>query len=467
MSTYFFLDESGRLVPEEEKDARHLAARTGRWRLVPASENLFLLRRDEVDGTGRGLRAVLCGDLEGFEPMDLVSYLAHTRWTGSLAFVHRRTEKRIWVRDGRVVWASSNRPADRLGQVVRRLGLVSEEDLDRLLAEPQPEGTRLGQRLLAGGVVDPEDLEEALRRQVEHIFFSILLMETGVFFVYNDPADGEFAADLDLNWLLVEGLRRIDELHRLRGVVPGEGAYVVRRARDPSGLSDLQWRAWLSIDDRRTVAEIAEAAMLSEFDVTQALYELSEAGYVRISEEGPPGGFEAEAEMSEEIWEAARAFNVIFGDLHQDLEGAGYAEAYRTAVNAHLAQGDHGYPALFRGLGLDESGRFATMDLVANLAAVEDPAAADGVRYLADAMNELMFFALLQAGRLLPPELHHAVSRRAQLSYQLLARVAEAARVEPTEAPEPAAPAEPATDGAAEPSEDGPPRPSPRLVLGS
>jgi len=53
----------------------------------------------------------------------------------------------------------------RLGQILQRRGLVSEQQLQQALRLAQIESKRLGQKLVEMGVLDEDDLEEALSRQ--------------------------------------------------------------------------------------------------------------------------------------------------------------------------------------------------------------------------------------------------------------------------------------------------------------
>lgn len=420
MPEWIRFDDKGRVTGETDTAKRWLGSRTGRWRIVPTSEDLFVLRRDEVKGGAPEIRAVLSGDLEGFELGELLAYLAQSRWTGVLTVASDRLEKSIFIKQGTVRWATSTHHADRLGEVVKRQGLLSAEQLDAVLERTPPPGRKIGQLLLSSGLLTTAELYAALRHQMEEIFFSVLTLRKGVFFLFNDPVAGRFAAqlNLDLNGLLMDGLRRIDEMALFREVIPSDDAYVARRGHRPEGLAGHEQAVWEAIDGKRTVAEIATAARLPLFDATKALFGLARAGYVEVSTERPEASFGRTGRSAgAEIVSMIRVFNTIYREIIDEVGQVAPTAGFRLGTNAFLASDQHGYAHLLGGLELDEEGALPEDVLLSRVEASshENPA-----RELYEALNELMFFELFQAGEILPPEREDDLSRRVKVIYEML-----------------------------------------------
>lgn len=425
MPEFLSLDPKGRLSPEGDAGRRYVSERSGRWRIVPSVDDLVILRRERVAGEAEGVRAVLTGDLGGFGLGELVAFLAQSRWTGVLTVASGAVEKTVFIRQGSVRWAASNLPADRLGEAVRRLGLVTDAELERVLDKTPPPGTKIGQLLLSNRLITAADLYKAIKHQIEEIFFSVLVMEQGVYFLFNDPVDGRFAAQvsLDLNGLLMDGLRRIDELGHFRKVIPGPDAWVTRRGRTPEGLNAEEAAVWGAVDGKRTVREIAVEAHASEFEATKALFGLAEAGYVEVSSEKPEADLGRSASaLTGEVHEVVRVFNTIYREIFEEVGRIAPTAGFRLGTDGFLGSDHHGFPDVFRGLELDEEGMLPEARLLGNLAALDPARVPDPTRHLFDALNELMFFELFQAGELLPQDKDEDLSRRVKLIYELLER---------------------------------------------
>jgi hypothetical protein len=385
MPEYLSLDKKGRLAADGEPGKRYLADKEGRWRILPAAPDLVLLRRQRIDHAGEGVRAVLTGDLSGIGLGELVAFLAQSRWTGVLNVASGPVEKSIFIREGSVRWATSNQPSDRLGEVVQRLGLVEGDAIERALERTPPPGARIGQLLLGTGLLIAAQL------------------------------------NLDLNALLMDGLRRIDEMGYFKKRIPDQDAYVVRRGRPPQKLNAEETAVWEQVDGKRTVREIAQASHLSEFDATKALFGLCEAGYVAVVSEKPQpvlGG--AAPQLNPEVKEILRVFNTVFREIFEEVGRIAPTAGFRLGTDAFLAADHHGYPDLFHGLKLDEEGMLPEEGVLGHLAALDEGRAPSPVRFLYEALNELMFFELFQAGELLPPERDEDLSRRVKVIYELL-----------------------------------------------
>jgi hypothetical protein len=234
------------LVGGERVEARGPAAqayldlRAGAWRIVPSHPSLVLLRRDRVDAAEAGVRAVLAGDIQGLALGEILAYLAQSRWTGVLTVAAASVEKSIFLREGTIRWASSTAPEDRLGVVLGRLGLVEPEALETILRSQPNAGSKLGALLLSQKLLSSADLYAALKHQVQEIFFSLVVLREGLYFLFNDPVEARFPAQisLDLGGMLMEGLRRFDEMEHFRDRIPGPHVYVRTRDRSPEGLNE-------------------------------------------------------------------------------------------------------------------------------------------------------------------------------------------------------------------------------------
>ena len=98
----------------------------------------------------------------------------------------------------------------------------------------------------------------------------------GTFFLVDEEPERQ-GAPLAVNTqsLLMDGIRRIDELSLFKARIPGPSAFLRRKEPPrPVTLRPTENTLLSAVDGRRTVAEIATAAHLSEFDATKILFQL-------------------------------------------------------------------------------------------------------------------------------------------------------------------------------------------------
>ncbi len=167
------------------------------------------------------------GVLEDLALADVLQFVHLSRRTGTL-YLWREDERRaeIGFHDGRIVsaWSPGHR---RLGDLLLAAGVVDEATLETALSsQKQEEGERiLGQILLGQGAVTRDDIHRVIREQIQATIFDLLTWRYGSFhFEVGElnPIDdvgvlpGELLDDLDLNtqMLLIEAARTFDEERR-------------------------------------------------------------------------------------------------------------------------------------------------------------------------------------------------------------------------------------------------------------
>ena len=94
--------------------------------------------------------ALLAGRLEGFSLPDLLWSLCRCQGTGVLRLVRGDFETAVYIEEGRIVFASSSDPDDRLGELFLRGGLIKIEQLDQAISQLNT-GKRLGALLVEAG----------------------------------------------------------------------------------------------------------------------------------------------------------------------------------------------------------------------------------------------------------------------------------------------------------------------------
>jgi hypothetical protein len=187
----------------------------------------------------------------------------------------------------------------------------------------------------------------------------------------------------------------MDESKYFRERIPSESHVPVPIAGRSDPADELR-AVWQACDGHRSVLEVGRACGLGEFEVTRALFQLVQAGFVHVSPPMPEG---PEALVS--------IFNQAIGLVFQAAERAGKG----AVVREHLGQFASSigiYDALFAGAGPGEDGRLEEARTVQN---VKTLGGKDAEALLAQWLYEYAAFALFDAGSQLSKEDEQRLSK--------------------------------------------------------
>lgn len=417
--------ENGQLLSEEGKAP--LGQRSGVYTLMPTSPDLLVLSRSPAEGGSiPAPRVVLAGDASGFPLSDLIAFLSQARWSGALRVHAPSGERSVLLRDGEVRGATSDAPADRFGEVLVRLGFVERARVEEVLREHPP--NRLGRALVERGILKAHDLFKCLTHQVSEIFHAIVLCREGTFFLVDQTVEDRFGHNLRLSTqnLLMDSIRKIDELAHFRKRIPHGRVYVVRRQASDGKLEGEEERVLALLDGRRTLLELAQVAKLSEFDMTRIVFRLLEGGYAALSDKPvvPESAMTLEKTQPIPVPRAvarpgpvdsvrvARTFNAIFREICAEVSKQGQGRDFIAAANAALAGQALSSSPVLTGLALGADGTLPQARLEEAYERHKAELGPEPLAAFRQALGDLMFFLLFQAGELLESSADEELGRR-------------------------------------------------------
>jgi hypothetical protein len=396
------IDARGRVVPRSAEARRALAGRAGRFELLPSASDLLVARRTPaVGGTAPTPRCILAGDLAGFPIADFFALVHQSRLSGVLTVAAEGVERAVSFQRGEVRSARSTASGERIEEVVVRLGYATEAQIARASADGRP----VEKALVEDGVVGANDMWKCLHEQVIAVFHAVLLSPAGTFFVVDGEAS-DHGTPLTVNTqsLLMNGLRRIDELSLFQARIPGPHVVVRRRAPPrPTALRPAEDALLDLVDGARTVAELATGAHLSEFDATKLLHHLVEAGYVEVVA-APLAGASAEARVAAILSTVNGLLRAITAAVPVDARG-GFLDAARQ----FLREDRGAFSPLLAGLAPAADGSLDEAELSTRLAALDraalervDPSGDPAAVLLGSLREALSFWLFLAGGRVAP-----------------------------------------------------------------
>lgn len=203
----------------------------------------------------------------------------------------RKNSGVVHIKGGAVVFAELKSNPHRLGELLVAGGRITPDEFDEA-RQRQGDGDarKLGAILVGMGAIVASDIDRQVREQVEEVVFEMLGWSEG-WFCFNEGDLPEHPWDatvlITTDTLLLDGARRIEEWSRIKAKIT-DGSVVPRfdtsALNDDAGL-DLfpgEWDALARVDGQSQVAEIAAGMGSSLFEVARIMVGLESAGLINF-----------------------------------------------------------------------------------------------------------------------------------------------------------------------------------------
>lgn len=238
------------------------------------------------------------GSLKEASLPDVLQLLSMGKKTGCLSVGHRGSFGYIFFDKGKIVYASIVNRRDRLGDMLVKNGMISQDQLDAAVdAQIRRRDKKIGELLVEQRALTPEQLRQFLRAQIEEAVYFLFTWTEGTFNFEPEvmPSEQDTLVSIGPESLLLEGARRVDEWSLIEKKIPSfDIVFEIDRAHlmtNEAGLTNEQRVVLQLINGVRDVHAIFEESGLVEFDAAKALYGLATANCIhRIGTSGRFGG---------------------------------------------------------------------------------------------------------------------------------------------------------------------------------
>ena len=279
-------------------------------------------------------RMAFHGDLSHINLADVFQNLMNNHQTGTLTVTLRggsilssaheaSAERHVFFLDGKIqLYSSGKGHVTHLGRDLLAKGVIDAEALAAAEKKRRP-GQSLYSVLAKSGATDAVNLTEAIRRHVQEGVCDLFTLRSGTFrFAPGEAAAELFDAEqrdakvsLEVNGVIMEAARRVDEWSRLDTLLAGPRE-VFLLARDRGATPEKivepdERRVAELLDGRRDVAALVELTGLGRFATFQALAKLIQAGKARPAAAADLCEQAGHAEQKSELGEAARLYRRV------------------------------------------------------------------------------------------------------------------------------------------------------------
>ena len=296
--------------------------------------------------------------------------------TGVLTFRRNDVTKSVHLHMGRVVYARSGDPDERLGEDLLLRGKITVRqylEASRLIAP----GRRLGTILVELGALEPEDLIGAVEHHVKEILLDVFTWSTGEYeLVMTEPGqDDVIALNLSTEALILEGIRRTRAWSRIfRGIGGDIESIPVPTGRTEAilrlDLSEEEQEVLSHVNGRATIEQICQVSYLSNVETCRVLWALSVLGVVRRGQPGEAAAREegiASRERELDVESIVERFNQMLNRIYSFLQGR-MGDDVDAFMDEALARIAGQYELLFYGVDLKPYGRADYDQMLANVA---------------------------------------------------------------------------------------------------
>lgn len=418
------IDKGGNVAAGDAKTKAELSKAGGRYQAHRAG-SLLVMTLDE--GTGavarEGETLAMAGTVEATGLLALMNLFGQNRETGRLVLKREQVERVVLMHNGDVASIGSNLPSDRLGVFLVRMGKVTERDLEGAQRETEKTGKRIGQVLLQKGLIDAHELWSAIQEQITELFADVMQWIDGSFVLYRLAPGFTFPTTppLPMQGLLLEAVRRADEMSVYRVRIPSVNARLKRTAKAAGKVLEdpelqLANAAYQVLVNESSLADVAKALHVAEFDATRACYDLLKRGLVEIVKAQPNVPAH---KLKKDDLARIEVFNLAFREIHDEVVRSGQHARFDVGVRKFLSDEGHAFHALFRSVLPDATGALPVDVLSRNLGALVAEGH-DASEVIGEALNELTFFMLFQCGEVLDSQSDEHLGRRVRLIHASL-----------------------------------------------
>jgi len=321
--------------------------------------------------------------------------------TGPLRFTRGLITKTVYLQGGRLIFATSTDPDDRLGEMLLRKGLITYRDLEESVQAIRA-GKRQGAILVENGTIRPRDLVQGVTEQVQEIVYSLFHWEEGSYeFVEGQlPSREVILLRMSTEDILMEGIRRVQRWSRIQA-----GAGALDQCYTPSvdsaailealTLTKDELSLVALLDGTCTLEEICGSSRQSDFAICRAVWGLWVTGVLdrvpqdveegrRSFEKTEPHGQAPGAAVGREIEGFNARHRFLYEAVTRELREGAVAFFEQAFVRVAVE-----HPGLFEGVAVDAAGELDAIALRRNVLGREIAGYLRGLERLLEVESQL------------------------------------------------------------------------------
>ena len=230
------------------------------------------------------------GNLRDFNVTQLLNLINLAHKTGTLT-IEGPTEA-AWVsfRDGKLIYAQLGSEDGSLSGILARAGRLNPKQVQVIRTNAGDKNDKeLGLLLINAGYMTQQDILSGIRQYILDIVYRLFAWAEGYFRFDNDvlPPEDRITLRLDLENIIMEGTRRVEEYEQLQEELPNLDMALTFVERPGANIRDVnlnvqEWKVVSYINPKNTIRQIGRANKMSDMELRRIVYGLLQAGLVEV-----------------------------------------------------------------------------------------------------------------------------------------------------------------------------------------
>ena len=242
------------------------------------------------------------GNLSEFTLTQLLNLINLAQKSGTLVVEGSNEAVEVFFTNGKLAYAQNGQEDGSLVGILHKSKLLSSTQYQGIKANGNGMSDKeLGLLLINANYFSQQDILSSLQSHFVDVVNRLFTWMEGMFQFNTDisPPEDKITVQVNLENIILEGSRQIQELEHLEEEIPSLEIGVKFVDRPGANVSNLrlsseEWQVIPYVDPKNTIGQIAQVTNLSDLEIRQVIYSLVQAGIVEmvrtVSSEGtiPP-----------------------------------------------------------------------------------------------------------------------------------------------------------------------------------
>lgn len=240
------------------------------------------------------------GNLSEFTLTQLLNLINLAQKSGTLVVEGSNEAVEVFFTNGKLAYAQNGQEDSSLVGILHKSKLLSSTQYQGIKANGNGMSDKeLGLLLINANYFSQQDILSSLQSHFVDVVNRLFTWMEGMFQFNTDisPPEDKITVQVNLENIILEGSRQIQELEHLEEEIPSLEIGVKFVDRPGANVSNLrlsseEWQVVPYVDPKNTIRQIAQVTNLSDLEIRQVIYSLVQAGIVEmvrtVSSEGTP-----------------------------------------------------------------------------------------------------------------------------------------------------------------------------------
>jgi hypothetical protein len=232
----------------------------------------------------------LKGNLRDFSVTQLLNLINLAKKTGTLTVEGPDSIAWVSFREGKLIYAQMGNQDGSLTGILTRAERITAKQAEVIKSHATDRSDKeLGLLLINAGYLTQQDILASIRQHILDIVYLLFTWIEGLFRFDADvlPPDDAITIRIDLENIIMEGSRRMEEFELLKEEIPSLDMAMKFVDRPGANIRDVQmtveeWKVVSYINPKNTIRQIAKANKMNDLEIRRIVYGLIQAGLVEI-----------------------------------------------------------------------------------------------------------------------------------------------------------------------------------------